>query len=176
MGVYAKVEDGAVVQYPYDLYALRQDNPNTSFPDGMTAEQYAEWDMVPVMVDPEPEFDGVYKELEAVGPTLVDGVWTQGWSVVDRDPEDVQETIEARRQGMRCSMRQARLALAEQGLLSQVQDAISLIPEPDKTKVEIEWEYASTIDRNSSWVSVLQPALGLSDEQVDSLFKTAISL
>ena len=176
MGVYAKVEDGAVVQYPYDLYTLRQDNPNTSFPDGLSDEDYAEWGMVPVAVDPEPEFDGVYKELEAVGPTLVDGVWTVGWSVVDRDPEDVQETIEARRQGMHCTMRQARLALHQQGLLSVVEDALALIPEPDKTAIQIEWEYGNTVELNSQWVSVLQPALGLSYEQVDSLFEVALGL
>jgi len=176
MGVYAKVEDGAVVKYPYDLYTLRQDNPNTSFPDGLSDEDYAEWGMVPVAVDPEPEFDGVYKELESVGPTLVDGVWTQGWSVVDRDPEDVQETIEARRQGMRCTMRQARLALHQRGLLSVVEDALALIPEPDKTTIQIEWEYGNTVERNSQWVSVLQPALGLSDEQIDSLFEVALGL
>ncbi len=176
MGVYAKVENGAVVQYPYDLYTLRQDNPNTSFPDGMTAEQYAEWDMVPVTVDLEPEFDGVYKELEAVGPTLIDGVWTQGWSVVDRDPEDVQETIEAQRQGMKCSMRQARLALLQQGLLASVDAAIAGLPEGEKEAAEIQWEYGSEVERLSPLVVGLMPALGMSEEEIDDLFTLAKGL
>lgn len=176
MGVYAKVEDGAVVQYPYDLYTLRQDNPNTSFPDGLSDEGYAEWGMVPVTVDPEPEFDGVYKELEAVGPTLVDGVWTQGWSVVDRDPEDVQETIEARRQGMRCTMRQARLALLQQGLLASVDAAIAALPDGGREPAEIEWEYGKDVERLSPLVVSLMPALGMSDEEIDDLFFLAVTL
>ena len=73
-------------------------------------------------------------------------------------------------------MRQARLALNQQGLLTLVQDAIALIPEPDKTKIQIEWEYASEVDRNSSWVATLQPALGVTDEQMDDLFKLAGTL
>ena len=176
MSVYAKVEDGALVQYPYDLYTLRQDNPNTSFPDGLSDEGYAEWGMVPVTVDLEPEFDGVYKELEAVGPTLVDGVWTQGWSVVDRDPEDVQETIEARRQGMRCSMRQARLALLQQGLLASVDAAIAALPDGEREPAEIEWEYGSSVERLSPLISSLMPALGIDDAQMDELFKLGGSL
>ena len=176
MGVYAKVEDGAVVQYPYDLYTLRQDNPNTSFPDGMTTEQYAEWGMVPVTVEPEPEFDRVYKELESVDLTLVDGVWTQGWSVVDRDPEDVQETIEAQRQGMKCSMRQARLALLQQGLLSNVDAVIAALPDGEREPAEIEWEYAKDVERLSPLVVSLMPALGMSDEEIDNLFFLAVTL
>lgn len=176
MGVYAKVEDGAIVQYPYDLYALRQDNPNTSFPESLSDEDYAEWGMVPVTVDPEPEFDGVYKELEAVGPTLVDGVWTQGWSVVDRDPEDVQETIEARRQGMRCTMRQARLALLQQGLLASVDAAIAALPDGEREPAEIEWEYGKDVERLSPLVISLMPALGMSDEEIDDLFFLAVTL
>jgi len=176
MSVYAKVQDGAIVQYPYDVYTLRRDNPNTSFPDGMTAEQYAEWDMVPVAVDSEPELDGVYKELETVGPTLVDGVWTQGWLVVDRDPEDVLETVEAQRQGMRPTMRQARLALLQQGLLSSVDAAIAGLPDGQREAAVIEWEYGSEVERLSPLVVGLMPALGMSEEEIDDLFVLAGTL
>jgi len=76
----------------------------------------------------------------------------------------------------RVSMRQARLALHQQNLLSLVEDAINLIPEPDKTKVETEWQYASTVERSSPWVAILQPALGLTDQQMDDLFALAATL
>jgi len=74
------------------------------------------------------------------------------------------------------TMRQARLALLQQGLLSLVEDAINLIPDPDQTKIRTEWEYAATVQRNSEWVATLQPVLGLTDQQMDDLFNLAASL
>ena len=74
------------------------------------------------------------------------------------------------------TMRQARLALLQQGFLSVVEDAINLIPDPDQTKVRTEWEYAATVQRDSEWVATLQPALGLTDQQMDDLFNLAASL
>jgi hypothetical protein len=74
------------------------------------------------------------------------------------------------------TMRQARLALLQQGLLSVVEDAINLIPDPDQTKVRTEWEYAATVERDSQWVATLQPALGLTGQQMDDLFNLAASL
>lgn len=90
--------------------------------------------------------------------------------------EQLQQALLAWREAASVTMRQARLALVEQGLLSQVNDAIALIPEPDKSKVEVEWEYASTVERSSAWVATLQPALVLTDEQMDDLFKLAATL
>ena len=74
------------------------------------------------------------------------------------------------------TMRQARLALSQQGFASQINDALALIPEPDKSKVQTEWEYSSVVERGSVWVAVLQPALGLTDEQMDDLFNLASTL
>lgn len=74
------------------------------------------------------------------------------------------------------SMRQARLALHQQGLLSSVEDAINLIPEPDKSKIKIEWEYSSAIFRDSPWLSTFSSALGLTEQQMDDLFALAATL
>ena len=74
------------------------------------------------------------------------------------------------------SMRQARLALIQAGYMTQIQDALALIPEPDKTKVETEWQYSSVVERGSVWVAVLQPALGITDQQMDDLFALAATL
>lgn len=74
------------------------------------------------------------------------------------------------------TMRQARLALHQQGLLSVVEDAINLIPEPDHSKIKIEWEYAPTVYRDSPWMSIFASALGLTDQQMDDLFALAATL
>ena len=68
------------------------------------------------------------------------------------------------------TMRQARLVLLEHGLLANVQPAIDILPEPDKTKAQIEWDYSNTLQRNNSFVSVLGAVLGLTDEDINNLF------
>ncbi len=74
------------------------------------------------------------------------------------------------------TMRQARLALLDAGLLGNVQAAINSLPEPDKTKAQIEWDYSNSLQRNNSFVSVLGTALGLSEQDIDNLFVQASAL
>ena len=80
---------------------------------------------------------------------------TEEWSV------PVPESITAR---------QARLALHSLGKLSAVPAAIAALPEPQKTQAEIEWEYATHIERVNPFVDVLADALQLTDEQKAQLF------
>ena len=74
------------------------------------------------------------------------------------------------------TMRQARLALLENGLLANVQPAINSLPEPDKTKAQIEWEYSNALQRGNPFVAVLGAALGLSSQDLDDLFIQASAL
>ena len=74
------------------------------------------------------------------------------------------------------TMRQARLALHQKGLLHQVSLIIASLPEPDRTKAEIEWEYSQEVQRYNGFVSVIGPALGLTEETTDDLFKLAKTL
>jgi hypothetical protein len=69
------------------------------------------------------------------------------------------------------TMRQARLALLAIGKLSAVDAAIASIePIEQRQAIQIEWEYAATVDRTSPWVAGIAPALGLSDADLDALF------
>ena len=70
------------------------------------------------------------------------------------------------------SMRQARLALLQAGLLSTVNAAIGAGGDADK----IEWEYAADVDRNSPLVQNMKAGLSLSDADLDNLFILASSL
>lgn len=74
------------------------------------------------------------------------------------------------------TMRQARLALLQQGLLSSVEVVIAGLPEPEKSAALIEWEYATTVDRDWPWVVTLTELMGLTDEQIDELFILANTL
>lgn len=75
------------------------------------------------------------------------------------------------------TMRQARLALLGAGLLDDVDAAISAITDPTQRKAaQIEWEYAQTVDRDSSFTQQLAAGLGLTSEQLDALFTRAAAL
>lgn len=73
------------------------------------------------------------------------------------------------------TMRQARLALLEQGILDQVQPAIDSLSSPNKEQAQISWDYSSTVERNNSFVAVLAVLLNLSQQDLDNLFILAAS-
>lgn len=65
--------------------------------------------------------------------------------------------------------RQARLALLTAGLLDQVEEAVNVAGGATK----ITWEFATTIKRNSPLIETLVGSLGLTSEQIDTLFRYA---
>ena len=75
------------------------------------------------------------------------------------------------------SARQARLALAGAGLLSDVERALGDIADPmQRQAATIEWQYASTIDRDAQWLQYMAANLGIADSQLDTLFIKAAAL
>lgn len=103
-----------------------------------------------------PEFDAANQ-----GAFFVDGAW----AVVTALPPPVLVPASV-------SMRQARLALAAAGMLDMVSAAVAAAGQT----VQIEWEYATSVDRHWPTLGALQQALGLSDAQLDALFVTAAAL
>lgn len=71
------------------------------------------------------------------------------------------------------TMRQARLALHEAGLLVGVETAIDALPEPHRITARIEWDFSSEVFRDKPFVLMLGQALGLSPEDIDQLFISA---
>lgn len=71
------------------------------------------------------------------------------------------------------TMRQARLALLQAGLLDDVEALIASLEGPEGQAARIEWDYSSEVFRNKTFVISLGTQLGLDDEQLDALFITA---
>jgi len=83
----------------------------------------------------------------------------------------------ARRAKVSVSMRQARLALLQAGLLDQVNAAIAGIgDETQKRQAQINWEYATTVERLDGWVRQIGMGLELNDADLDELFNRAMML
>ena len=74
------------------------------------------------------------------------------------------------------TMRQARLALLNAGLLSSVNTAIASMPGVQGEAARIEWDYSNEVVRSQPLTLSLAAALGLTPEQMDQLFITAATL
>ncbi|MDS1315329.1 hypothetical protein [Aliarcobacter butzleri] len=85
-------------------------------------------------------------------------------------PEEVHEVVFI---PTSITQRQCRLMLVQIG---KYQEAVAFIENSQDDTIKIEWEYASTIERNNPLVSTLGEQLGLTKEQLDSLFVEASKL
>ena len=79
--MYVKITNGQIDQYPYTVGNLRRDNPQTSFPRTIPAETLAEYGVYPVTVLDRPSVTSAQVADRQSEPSLVDGVWTLGWTV-----------------------------------------------------------------------------------------------
>lgn len=73
-------------------------------------------------------------------------------------------------------MRQARLALHQQGLLTQVNNAVASMPGELGDKARIEWEFSNAVKRDRPLVQVVAASLGMTSQQLDDLFAFAATL
>ncbi len=161
---YVLAVPGEPLVYPYTLTDLRRAHPQTSFPT--TDFDASDWFCFPVQPTEPPAQEGMIAERAM--PDQVDGVWHERWVLVPAPPVPVPERVD---------MAQARLALFQAGLLSQVDAAIDAIPDPTQRETaRIEWEYRTTVRRDSQLVAGLGASLGLTDEQIDDLFRLADTL
>ena len=70
------------------------------------------------------------------------------------------------------TMRQARLALLNAGLLDDVEVVIAAAGR----EAQLEWEYAAVVDRSNPAVAAVQQQEALTDAQIDDLFREAAKL
>jgi hypothetical protein len=181
---------------------IRRDNPNVSLPRVWNDNVNETLGIDPVLASPKPDPSGDYKVVVRNGVEQdANGNWVWAWTENDMFSEYTEEvtdendvtttnvvTVQAqidayeanklatKREGLVVTMRQARLALAQEDKLQLVEDAIALIPEPDRTTISIEWEYASTVERVSPWIDTMASALGMTDVEMDALFELAATL
>jgi hypothetical protein len=89
--MYARVESGAIKSYPYGQWALRNDNPNVSFPPDALSRQDVRDSFGIVEVDPVDKPSKVGHKAVEASPELVDGTWRQKWELVLKDASEVED-------------------------------------------------------------------------------------
>ena len=119
-----------------------------------------------------PEFFGTCPEDSDIAVPGVLGEYIEADWLTMRDDEmrarsKVPQTV---------TMRQARIALLDDGLLEAVQTSVAAMPGTEGERARIDWEYAQEVRRDWPLIGYMAGDLGLTDEQVDALFVSAAAI
>lgn len=155
---YVKLEDGTIT----NIYEIRKSHQNMSIPENadLTSIGFALLHDGEIPVAPEGKIiiDGA--------PVERDGKWYTAYEL--QDAPEVAEYVP-----YSVSMGQARLALFDMGKLADVDTLISSLPETERQRAKIEWEFRPTVERDSPLVLQIGAALGL---DLDAVFIAADKL
>lgn len=115
-----------------------------------------------------PELFGTCPDDVATQVDGVLGVYSQAdWETMREDEMRARNPVP-----QQVTMRQARLALLSTGLLDDVEAVISAAGRA----AQLEWEYAAVVDRSNPAVAAVQQQQGMTDAQIDDLFREAAKL
>ena len=106
-----KANGSTVQQYPYSVGLLRKENPNTSFPKKVSAEDMASFNVYPV-TEVTPTVSDTQKLVKVWTPTLVGGEWVLAHEAVDLTSDDIAEATAVLAANMR-EERNKRLAATD---------------------------------------------------------------
>ena len=115
-----------------------------------------------------PEFFGTCPDDADTQVDGVLGVYLQvDWETMREDEMRARNPVP-----QQVTMRQARLELLKRGLLDDVEAVITAAGR----EAQLEWEYAAVVDRSNPAVAAVQQQQGLTDAQIDDLFREAAKL
>lgn len=115
-----------------------------------------------------PEFFGTCHDAADTKVDGVLGVYSQAdWETMREDEMRARDPVP-----QQVTMRQARLALLKAGLLDDVEAAIAAAGR----EAQLEWEYASVVERSNPVIAIVQQQQGVTDAQIDDLFREAAKL
>lgn len=89
--MYARIENQAVVQYPYTIAQFRASQPNTSFPPDISDADLATYGVVRVIVTGQPAHDRLTQTVQETTPvySAQRSRWEQAWQVVAASAEEI---------------------------------------------------------------------------------------
>lgn len=132
---------GGQTTYPYSIGHLRRDNPNTSFPKSIPDETLAEYGVYPVADLEAPSIDvATQKLVQDTEPSLVDGQWQIGWSVVNLTAEEIAQKVAAAK-AIQEAKRQAAYASESDPIFFMAQRGEATVEEWTAKVAEIKARY-----------------------------------
>jgi hypothetical protein len=94
--MYVKIVNNSVSKFPYNISDLKKENPNISFPNPITEDALAAFDVYPVTSTAAPTFDNK-THLVRQSVDFIDGTWTQTWQLQELPEEQASTNIRAER-------------------------------------------------------------------------------
>lgn len=154
--------------------SFRSLNSTTSFPEVLSVDILSDFGYDPVLEGAQPTVTENQYVRSAGVEQDTKGNWVTKYEAVDFSPEEIAASQEQKRQSMIVSPFQAKAALLQAGLLTQVE---ALINDPASDPlVKLAWNNALEYKRLSSTIVSLAEQLNLSDEQLDELFTNAANI
>lgn len=156
--MYAKIVNSVVVQYPFHIQTLKQENPNTSFPSNIETDydSLKEYNVFRVFESSVPVYNAVLERTEE-GPPMYNGDrdrWEQSWVVQQLSGDELQLSIDAYKNQIVALVQQRLDNFAKtrnyDSILSAATYATSAVP-----KFAAEGQYAITA-RDQTWAALYQ--------------------
>jgi hypothetical protein len=173
--MYIKVEaDGST--RPFNVNELRREVDSVRgrvFRNHYNDNELAKLSVYRAYEPPKPDVNASTDKVEFDMAVEKDGRWEVVWKVTALTQAEKDDYNRGVRSALTCTARQARLALADGGMLDAVE---AWVNESADNKIKIEWEYGTVVRRTSTWVEAFASAHGLSAEQLDALFWKARKL
>lgn len=125
--MYVLIDNGAVSKYPYTITDLIRSNTQVSFPRNPSAAQLAEFGLFEVTATSAPSHNALTEVLVDSTPALVNGTWTQVWSVRAATAEEMAQRKQADLEAVRAHAQS--LILEKYPLWVQINYANGVYPE-----------------------------------------------
>jgi len=78
----------------YSIHQLRSDNPQVSFPDHISEELLAEYDIYHLTPTDIPTYDPIYQNIREDIPTIINDTWVQTWKVEAASENEIAERMD----------------------------------------------------------------------------------
>lgn len=172
--MYVLAPNNQVAQFPYSVEELKATQPNTSWPAQMTPDVLARYDVYPVVVtgaqyDPATQvatLDGCEYNADA-------GRWETVWAVRDKTSEELEEDLAAWRESAWVTPLEGLLAIDQIGIAGAF---AAWAASPERTFAQRAFlDKAQAWKRNDPVLSAGAAALGITQEQLDQIFREIIA-
>lgn len=150
--MYALIENGAIVKYPFTAADLAAKYPNSSLPVAWSQEFMAEQGIAHVVVTGRPEHDRATEIVEEGAPELRGDQWEQTWAIRPATTEEVAAAQRALQDEIVAATQRRLDAFAQtrgyDGILSAATYSDSLV-----ARFHAEGQYALT-KRDETWAAL----------------------
>ena len=80
-------------RYPYLTEEFRKENPHKTYARNISEQEFNDFDVYIVKETTKPQHDKDLQNAIEIDPILVDGVWTQQWTIQDKTNEEIRQTL-----------------------------------------------------------------------------------